>query len=68
MFLYILRITVGIVCLLLGLIALVTPLTPGSWLALVGVELLGLSTLLPKPIREPWERAKETFWKTWRKH
>jgi hypothetical protein len=27
---------------LIGLLALVTPLTPGSWLALVGLEFLGM--------------------------
>lgn len=49
----------GLLCLVLGFLALVTPLTPGSWLVLVGIELLGLSFLLPRRIREPWERLKE---------
>lgn len=31
---------------LVGLFALLTPLTPGSWLALIGLELLGLRILL----------------------
>jgi hypothetical protein len=49
----------GLLCLVLGLLALVTPMTPGAWLALVGMELLGLSFLLPKPLRLHWEGLKE---------
>ena len=41
-----LKIIVGVVCIVLGFAALVTPLTPGSWLILVGLELLGLRILL----------------------
>jgi hypothetical protein len=48
----------GILCLAIGLFALVTPLTPGSWLIFVGIELLGLTFLLPRRIREPWEKLK----------
>ncbi len=42
----VLRIIVGVFLLLLGLAALFTPFTPGSWLALVGLEFLGLRVLL----------------------
>ena len=42
----VLRIVVGVFLLVLGLAALFTPLTPGSWLALVGLEFLGLRVLL----------------------
>jgi sulfite exporter TauE/SafE len=42
----ILRIVVGIVLILLGLVALFTPFTPGSWLAVFGLEFLGLRVLL----------------------
>lgn len=38
--------TIGIILMLIGLTALFTPLTPGSWLVLVGLELLGLRVLL----------------------
>ena len=48
----------GVICLLIGFFALVTPLTPGAWLMLVGLELLGLTFLLPKKVRDPWERVK----------
>jgi uncharacterized protein YqgC (DUF456 family) len=37
--------TVGVILILLGLAALVTPLTPGSWLAFIGLELLGVRIL-----------------------
>jgi len=36
---------VGIALVLAGLLALVTPLTPGSWLAIIGLELLGIRIL-----------------------
>ena len=42
----IVRITVGVILVILGLVALVTPLTPGSWLAVIGLEFLGLRVLL----------------------
>ncbi len=42
----------GALCLLIGLFALVTPLTPGAWLIIVGLELLGLGFLIPKRLRE----------------
>jgi sulfite exporter TauE/SafE len=40
------RVIVGVVLILLGLAALLTPLSPGSWLILVGLEFLGLRILL----------------------
>jgi len=42
----IIRTVVGVTLILLGFLALMTPLTPGSWLILVGLELLGLRILL----------------------
>lgn len=36
------RLVLGVVCIILGLIAFFTPLTPGSWLVFVGLELLGV--------------------------
>ncbi|MEN6338471.1 MAG: hypothetical protein ABFE01_29800 [Phycisphaerales bacterium] len=40
------RKTVGVILVILGFAALVTPLSPGSWLILVGLEFLGLRILL----------------------
>ncbi|MCX5645540.1 MAG: hypothetical protein NTZ17_12830 [Phycisphaerae bacterium] len=37
---------IGVVLIVLGLVALLTPFTPGSWLALIGLEFLGLRVLL----------------------
>lgn len=45
------RRTVGVLCILIGLVALLTPLTPGSWLIPIGFEILGFRLLL-------WERIK----------
>ena len=60
----ILRIVVGVVLLLLGLAALFTPFTPGSWLAVIGLEFLGLRVLLrelavrPGPGQTPEQTQK----------
>lgn len=40
--------TTGILLILLGVLALVTPLTPGSWLIFVGLGLLGIQLSLWK--------------------
>jgi drug/metabolite transporter (DMT)-like permease len=45
-----LKIILGIFLVLIGVLALVTPLTPGSWLALIGLELLGLRILLERKL------------------
>ena len=44
--------TIGGILVLIGLAALLTPFTPGSWLIFVGLELLGLRFLL-------WDRVKQ---------
>jgi len=45
-----LKIVLGIVLIVLGVLALLTPLTPGSWLALIGLEILGLRLLLERKL------------------
>ena len=42
---------IGVVLIIVGLLALVTPLTPGSWLIFVGLELLGVHLAA-------WEKLK----------
>ena len=42
----IVKIPIGIICIILGFLALITPATPGSWLILIGLEILGLGFLL----------------------
>ena len=44
--------TIGVILALVGLAALLTPFTPGSWLIFVGLELLGLRFLL-------WDKIKQ---------
>lgn len=57
----ILRKILGVICLILGLAALVTPFTPGSWLALIGLELLGMGFLIPKKLRAAMRQMTEKF-------
>ena len=40
----------GVILIVIGLVALVTPCSPGSWLALIGLELLGFGMLLEKKL------------------
>ena len=46
---------IGVILILIGLAALFTPLTPGSWLALIGLQLLGFRILFLDKLR----RSKE---------
>lgn len=44
----------GFVLIILGLIALITPFTPGSWLIFIGLEFIGIRILL-------WDKIKIWF-------
>jgi len=44
----------GILLIVIGLLALITPFTPGSWLIFVGLELLGFRILF-------WNKIKLRF-------
>jgi uncharacterized protein YqgC (DUF456 family) len=46
----------GVICVFLGFIALITPLTPGSWLIIVGFELLGIRLLFLDKIKERFKK------------
>jgi hypothetical protein len=48
---------VGIILVIVGLVALLTPLTPGSWLALIGLELLGVRMLIERKLLNEKQRA-----------
>lgn len=48
---------VGVILIILGLAALLTPLSPGSWLILIGLEFLGLRILLQNKLLA-WTRAR----------
>ena len=47
---------IGILLILIGLFALLTPFTPGSWLVFIGLELLGLRMVF-------WDKIKTRFQK-----
>ena len=47
--------TIGVILILIGLAALVTPFTPGSWLVFVGLEVLGLRILFFDKLKF-WEK------------
>mgnify|MGYP001573738839 CR=1 FL=1 len=49
--------TIGVILVIIGLVALITPLTPGSWLALIGLELLGLRILFYDKLKF-WKKNK----------
>jgi hypothetical protein len=58
----ILKKTIGVILIVLGLAALVTPFTPGSWLALIGLELVGFGFLLENRLgRAIKNRCKNSF-------
>ena len=42
------RTILGIVLIILGVFAALTPFTPGSWLAFIGLEILGIRILLQR--------------------
>jgi len=44
------RIILGIVLIILGVLAALTPFSPGSWLALIGLEILGLRMLFQRKL------------------
>ena len=55
---------IGVILMLIGLAALLTPFTPGSWLIFIGLELLGVRILLFGPLRCRFSAAsKLKFWK-----
>ena len=46
--------TIGILLIIIGLLALVTPFTPGSWLIFIGLEFFGFRVLF-------WDKIKAWF-------
>ena len=48
---------IGVILIIVGLIALFTPLTPGSWLALIGLELLGIRQFVFRKFLNDKQRA-----------
>ena len=58
MLFFVLKRILGVFLLILGIAALVTPLTPGAFLIFVGLELLGLGFLIPSGLRKYWVRVR----------
>lgn|GEM_PF-1053535 len=56
------RIALGIFLVIFGLAALVTPLTPGAWLGLIGLELLGFGFLIPQKVRDLLKKSSLGLW------
>src|SRR3989344_9269466 len=50
---------IAILLIAIGIFSLVTPLTPGSWLALIGLEILGIQFLSRKKLKEYYERVRD---------
>jgi len=50
---------VGIILILVGLVAFFTPLTPGSWLVIIGLELLGMRILFFDSLYHRFMNRKE---------
>ena len=46
----ILLVMLGVVLIILGLLAALTPATPGAWLALIGLELLGIRLVVQRKV------------------
>jgi uncharacterized protein YqgC (DUF456 family) len=49
----------GVTLIIVGLLALVTPFTPGSWLVFVGLEFLGIRLLAWDKIKRWWRKRRE---------
>jgi len=48
---------IGVILIIVGLAALLTPFTPGSWLALIGLELLGIRKFVFRKVLNDKQRA-----------
>jgi c-di-AMP phosphodiesterase-like protein len=54
----------GVILIIIGLIALFTPFTPGSWLALIGLELVGIRRFIfRKCLTKKQQAAAERYMK-----
>jgi protein-S-isoprenylcysteine O-methyltransferase Ste14 len=55
--------TIGVILIIVGLFALLTPFTPGSWLALIGLQMVGWGFLLEnrivRAIKKKFQNSKK---------
>jgi uncharacterized membrane protein HdeD (DUF308 family) len=47
---------IGVILIVLGVLALITPLTPGSWLALIGMEFLEIRSAFLEKLKERFSK------------
>lgn len=52
----------GVILIILGLLALVTPLTPGAWLIFVGAEMLGIGLLSRDRLKQYYKNVTGRYW------
>jgi uncharacterized membrane protein HdeD (DUF308 family) len=50
------RKAIGVILIVLGVLALITPLTPGSWLALIGMEFLEIRSAFLEKLKERFSK------------
>ncbi|MDD5054815.1 MAG: hypothetical protein PHZ00_00935 [Candidatus Peribacteraceae bacterium] len=62
-----LRIAVGIICIIIGLIGFLVPVVPGFALLFVGLELAGIGFLIPSFVRRFLSDLYRK-WKPWRRN
>ena len=56
--------TIGVILILFGFVAFFIPFISGSWLVIIGLELLGVRILFFDPLRRRFsEASKLKFWK-----
>lgn len=65
MLLFTIKRVLGLVILALGLVSLFLPVLPGAIFVFIGMELLGLSFLIPAPIRNKWDDLKGRMKMKW---
>ncbi|MCX6788105.1 MAG: hypothetical protein NT108_03010 [Candidatus Kaiserbacteria bacterium] len=49
----------GGLLMILGVLALITPFTPGAWLIFIGAEILGIGLLTRANVRLVYEKTRE---------
>lgn len=62
-----LKILIGVSLVILGLLIHLIPLMPGSWLIVIGLEILGIRLLLQNKLKERFKDSK-FFRKLWKKN
>ena len=50
---------IGVLLIVLGFLALITPLTPGAWLIFIGLELFGIRLVAWDKLKDWWQGRKE---------